>query len=79
VADEYACAEPCEKSAGDQIVAFPAGSIVTVNNKFYTWSGGTSSYQITGTAADPGGIIPLLYPEDGPHNNCTIACNSGAE
>jgi hypothetical protein len=75
-ANEYSCAEPCELSASNQFVAFPAGSSVIIN-KFYSWVGGTSSYQITGTASDPGIIVPLLYSSDGPLNNCTFACNSG--
>ena len=76
-ADEYDCAEPCSQIVGNEIVAFPAGSSVTVNNKFYSWSGGTSSFRITGTAADPGGIIPLLDPLDGPYDTCTQACAGG--
>jgi hypothetical protein len=77
-ADEYSCADPCGLFAADQIVAFPAGSSVIIN-KFYSWSGGTSSYKITGTATDPGLIVPLLYSSDGPLNNCTFACAGGGQ
>ena len=77
-ADEYLCADPCELGAANQVVAFSAGSSV-INNKFYSWSGGTSSYKITGATTDPGGIIPLLYSSDGPLNNCTFACAGGGQ
>ena len=72
-ADDYSCADPCGLYAAAQIVAFPAGSSVT-NNKFYSWSGGTDSFKITGTTIDPSYPVPLLYPADGPFNSCTLAC-----
>jgi hypothetical protein len=75
-ADDYSCADPCSLSAVDQFVAFPAGSSVTFN-KFYSWSGGTDSFKITGTTYDPGFPVPLLFDTDGPYNNCTIACAAG--
>ena len=73
-ADDYSCADPCGLFAADQIVAFPAGSSVT-NNKFYSWSGGTDSFKITGTTTDPSYPVPLLYPVDGPLDSCTLACS----
>jgi hypothetical protein len=60
--------------AVDEIVAFTAGSSV-VNNKFYSWSGGTNSFKITGTTTSPGYAVPLLYDTDGPWNNCDLACS----
>jgi hypothetical protein len=76
-ADEYGCAEPCGVSAYNQIVSFPAGSSVSLESKFYTWTGGSSSYMIIATTTDPSVPVPLLSPADGPYDNCTQACNSG--
>ena len=73
-ADDFSCTEPCEMYAADQIVCFPAGSSVT-SNKFYSWTGITNCFFITGTTTDPGFAVPLLYDTDGPWNTCDIACS----
>ena len=77
MADEYSCAEPCGISAYNQIVAFPVGSTVSLSSKFYTWTDNSSSFMIISTTTDPGAVVPLLYPFDGPYNNCTQACAGG--
>lgn len=74
--DRYDCADPCSLDATNIVVAFPAGSSV-VNNKWYSWSGTTHSYKITGTTTDPMTSVPILYDTDGPYNDCTTACAGG--
>jgi hypothetical protein len=77
LADEYSCAEPCGVSAYNQIVAFPAGSTVSLLSKFYTWTDNPSVFMIISATTDPFAPVPLLYPFDGPYDTCTIACAGG--
>ena len=77
MADEYSCAIPCSLSASSQIVAFPAGSTVSLSSEFYTWTDNPSVFMIISATTDPGEVVPLLYPFDGPYDNCTQACAGG--
>jgi hypothetical protein len=77
LADQYGCAEPCGESASNQIVAFPVGSTVSLSSKFYSWTDNPSVFMIISATTDPGVVVPLLYPFDGPYDNCTQACAGG--
>ena len=70
---DYDCAT-CSNQ-GTVVVAFPAGSSVTLN-RWYFWSlGGTDSFKILSSTTDPGGAVPLLYSTDGPFTSCAISCS----
>ena len=72
-ATDYACVD-CSNQ-GPIVVAFPAGSSVTLN-RWYTWSAGgsTDSFRILSSTTNPGGAVPLLFSSDGPYTSCLLAC-----